>query len=202
MFLDESPVDPRRCCLEQRPDGAIVVRVPSRARAGGSPCPTPCSPSVPAIRSSPSGSSNSRGPARLPDSAALPLFSTPPARALFSEADRDPLLARSAARLTTMSLARPRLVSGRYAAMNGESNAPAACPLALAVAHAHCRGDPAAGISAKMVVCPCAIFGLGFCQAQFRDRVDTDNMAPGQNLERLTGKGATETAPDVCGSAR
>jgi hypothetical protein len=34
MFLDQSAVDPDHCCLEQRPDGAIVVRVPSRATAG------------------------------------------------------------------------------------------------------------------------------------------------------------------------
>ena len=34
MFVDEPAVDPRRCYLEQRPDGAIVVRVPSRAATG------------------------------------------------------------------------------------------------------------------------------------------------------------------------
>jgi hypothetical protein len=35
MFLDEPPVDPRRCYLEQRSDGAIVVRVPSRSAPAG-----------------------------------------------------------------------------------------------------------------------------------------------------------------------
>jgi hypothetical protein len=32
MLLDEPMVDPRGCCLEQRPDGAILVRVPSRSQ--------------------------------------------------------------------------------------------------------------------------------------------------------------------------
>jgi hypothetical protein len=34
--LDEYVVDPSRCLLEQRPDGAILVRVPSRANDGHS----------------------------------------------------------------------------------------------------------------------------------------------------------------------
>jgi hypothetical protein len=34
MYLDEPAVDPRRCYLERRSDGAIVVRVPSRPTAG------------------------------------------------------------------------------------------------------------------------------------------------------------------------
>jgi hypothetical protein len=38
MFLDKSSVDPRHCNLERRPDGAILVRVPSRA-AGDRPLP-------------------------------------------------------------------------------------------------------------------------------------------------------------------
>jgi hypothetical protein len=33
MICNDSTIDPRQCCLERRPDGAIVVRVPSR-RAG------------------------------------------------------------------------------------------------------------------------------------------------------------------------
>jgi hypothetical protein len=38
MLLDESTVDPRGCCLEKRPDGAILVRVPSRT-TGDRPLP-------------------------------------------------------------------------------------------------------------------------------------------------------------------
>ena len=34
MFVDDPAVDPHRCYLERRPDGAIVVRVPSRTAAG------------------------------------------------------------------------------------------------------------------------------------------------------------------------
>ncbi|HEY1786069.1 MAG TPA: hypothetical protein VGG30_10990 [Pirellulales bacterium] len=30
--MNDSTVDPRGCCLERRPDGAILVRVPSRTK--------------------------------------------------------------------------------------------------------------------------------------------------------------------------
>jgi hypothetical protein len=38
MLSNESIVDPRGCCLERRPDGAILVRVPSHAK-GDRPLP-------------------------------------------------------------------------------------------------------------------------------------------------------------------
>jgi hypothetical protein len=38
MFVSESAVDPHLCCLERRPDGAILVRVPSRT-SGERPLP-------------------------------------------------------------------------------------------------------------------------------------------------------------------
>ena len=34
MSVDESRVDPSGYCLERRPDGAILVRVPSRTKGG------------------------------------------------------------------------------------------------------------------------------------------------------------------------
>ena len=44
MFVDEPAVDPRRCYLERRPDGAIVVRVPVAEPRPIVRCPMRCLP--------------------------------------------------------------------------------------------------------------------------------------------------------------